>query len=240
MGFANWENPTNPTKSCDWRCIPDHYYPDSDYLKTDLQSFTQLRGQDPAWFAWYELEEYKVKTPSKYYSDTRRFLPHTCKPCTRIPPAQNPCGYGEYWSRDICNSGTNRDNGCKPCENDIGRLEGGAYVWPNPMWQMRICPYTCKVGYYVSDKDVASFTAGFYDVELKGQNLEAVCVKCPNPSPSFPATKGACATEQPLEIYMQCGFGMGTFGFEPPQDKYSVTKVINWNGTCYKPSVGST
>jgi len=211
-------------RACDWLCHTGYYYPDKKYLDSDELSFTRpVEVLEPAWFSWYELDQYKIKAPTEYYSDIRRYLPNTCQLCTHEPPTENPCGYGEYWSNSHCSSAEN--NGCKKCINVLG--ESARYIFPNPIWQLSECPSTCGVGYY--DSRPSSQTLNGKTSMYPGQ----ACVACPPPlsrldgSGEFVPLK----CDKTTEIYFQCGTGMGNMGMDPLHVALSM-KVFNWNGAC--------
>ena len=227
-------DPTLPLSACEWECRQGYYYPDKKYLDSDMLSFTRLiDAREPAWFAWYELDEYQVTTPKQYYADTRRYLPNSCEACATVAPVENPCGYGEYWSAQHCSSDEN--NGCKPCVNDIG--DHGRYIFPNPYWLVPQCPYTCAVGYYNN--------AASDEIRTEGQIASIMypeCTVCPPPLLvedgsdliPVPADSGGQCPNDAGDWY-QCGAGMGSMGVETAQILF--TKVFNWDGKCWKAPV---
>ena len=221
-----WVSPADPVRACDWHCESGYYYPDQKYLHSDELSFTRpVEMLEPAWFSWYELDQYKAVAPFEYYADIRRYLPNSCELCTVAPPAANPCGYGEYWSDSHCSSAEN--NGCKLCTNTIG--ESVRYVLPNPFWRLADCPTTCAVGHFDgrSDEVIRAPSTAMYPL---------TCVACPPPLSRLDGTGEFLApTCFGTDIYMQCGVGMGNMGVDTPP--FIFTKVFNWNGACQSGSV---
>ena len=244
---STFVNPTKPLEACEWICDNGYYYPDKKYLDSDELSWTRaVEEREPEWFAWYELEEYKVTSPKGYYSDTRRYLPNTCELCT-APPAENPCGYGEYWNKDLCSTG--QDNGCVPCRNVIG--DEAQYVFPNPHWSLQTgnCPVTCAVGYYNAKVD--SSTVSALETGAILDMMYPSCQPCPHPSQAFDPNGnlfaidggdgdnrvdgGQCppSVSGVQSLFYQCGFGMGTMGTKGDTPESLFTNVFNWDGKCY-------